>query len=191
MMASKNPPVESTFASRLREVRNLRKLTQVDLAVKSGLASTAISHFEIRTRLPSLSNLIRLADALDVSADYLLGRSNNSRTELIESVATVLGELDRIRPVFDAVGAQVKECEYTPEDGGTWTRIPSPTLMISTFNAYLMANARGDGFNCCGGNDTQPRHHCSDCSEHPWSDKPDPRCVDSSDQCPHKKETKL
>lgn len=42
-----------------------------------------------------------------------------------------------------------------------------------------------DGFNCCGGNDEHPPHHCSDCDEHPWTGAPDPRCVSNPSACPH------
>jgi transcriptional regulator with XRE-family HTH domain len=35
---------------------------------------SAISHFETGNRKPSFDNLRRLADALDVTTDYLLGR---------------------------------------------------------------------------------------------------------------------
>lgn len=37
---------------------------------------SAISHFETGTRKPSFDNLRILADSLDVSTDYLLGRVN-------------------------------------------------------------------------------------------------------------------
>jgi hypothetical protein len=42
-----------------------------------------------------------------------------------------------------------------------------------------------DDFGCCGGNDGVPRHHTSDCSAHPWSGRPDPRCLDGRATCPH------
>jgi transcriptional regulator with XRE-family HTH domain len=38
---------------------------------------SAISHFETGRRKPSFDNLKRLADALRVSTDYLLGRTND------------------------------------------------------------------------------------------------------------------
>jgi transcriptional regulator with XRE-family HTH domain len=66
------------FAERLRDARErLRGLTQAQLAEKTGLPSTSISHFENPegTRKPSFDNLRRLANALDVTTDYLLGRS--------------------------------------------------------------------------------------------------------------------
>jgi len=64
----------ASFPDRLREARERRKLTQGELAEKSGLQASAISHFETGTRKPSFDNLRRLADALDVTTDYLLGR---------------------------------------------------------------------------------------------------------------------
>ena len=64
-----------TFARRLREVREQRGLSQSDVAERTGLLQAAVSHFETGRRTPSLENLIRLVDALNVSADVLLGRS--------------------------------------------------------------------------------------------------------------------
>lgn len=68
------------FAQRLRYAREeLRKLKQSELAEKAGLPSTSISHFENEegTRKPSFDNLRSLAKALDVTTDYLLGRSED------------------------------------------------------------------------------------------------------------------
>ena len=65
---------EPLFPERLREARELRGLSQGDLADRAGLQPSAISHFETGGRKPSFENLRRLADALSVSTDYLLGR---------------------------------------------------------------------------------------------------------------------
>lgn len=64
------------FKVRLKKVRELRGLNQVGLAQKTGLQPTAISHFETGARSPSFENLRLLADALNVSTDYLMGRSD-------------------------------------------------------------------------------------------------------------------
>lgn len=64
----------STFADRLRSARELRKWSQQDLAQRTGLQATAISHFETGNRSPSFENLRKLAEALNVTTDYLLGR---------------------------------------------------------------------------------------------------------------------
>ena len=65
------------FPQRLRTVREHRQLDQIELASLSGIPSTSISHFEAGRRKPSLVSLRSLADALQVSIDYLLGRTDN------------------------------------------------------------------------------------------------------------------
>lgn len=67
-------PMETTFAARLKAVRESRGLSQSDLAEKTGLQPSAVSHFETGGRSPSFENLRRLADALSVTTDYLIGR---------------------------------------------------------------------------------------------------------------------
>ena len=68
------------FAQRLRYVREqVRQLTQSQLGQLSGLPATSISHFEKEdgVRKPSFDNLRSLAKALDVTSDYLLGRTED------------------------------------------------------------------------------------------------------------------
>lgn len=70
-------PKQALFTARLQQMRKKRNLNQEELAQKSKLASTAISHFESGSRKPSFENLRKLADALEVSIDYLMGRTDN------------------------------------------------------------------------------------------------------------------
>lgn len=69
-------PTMSIFAKRLSTARGMRGLSQKGLASKTGLQQVAISFFETGRRTPSLGNLRRLADALEVTTDYLMGRSD-------------------------------------------------------------------------------------------------------------------
>jgi transcriptional regulator with XRE-family HTH domain len=62
------------FAARLRRLRNERGLTQAQLAAAIGRARVSVGYFECEETLPSLDTLCRLADALDVTTDELLGR---------------------------------------------------------------------------------------------------------------------
>ncbi|MGA4047923.1 helix-turn-helix domain-containing protein [Ralstonia nicotianae] len=92
------------FAQRLRHVREeVRKLTQADLGRLCNLPATSISHFEKEdgTRKPSFDNLRALAKALDVTSDYLLGRSEDmhGKTPLDEKLyrdVKSLSEADRL-----------------------------------------------------------------------------------------------
>src|SRR5260370_33259742 len=62
------------FPDRLRAARQLRNLSQSELAEKAELQPSAVSHFETGRRSPSFDNLKALSDALEVTTDYLLGR---------------------------------------------------------------------------------------------------------------------
>ena len=72
-MTSEPAPSE-VFKERLRAARELRKLSQPELAKLVGMPPSSISHFEGGGRKPSFDNLQRLATALEVTTDYLLGR---------------------------------------------------------------------------------------------------------------------
>lgn len=72
-MSPSSPP-SAVFPERLRAAREYRGLTQGQLAERAKLQPSAISHFETGTRKPSFDNLRLLADTLDVTTDYLLGR---------------------------------------------------------------------------------------------------------------------
>lgn len=66
---------ESTFGRNLKRIRELRQLTQSELGGRARIAPAAVSHFETGQREPSLESLVKLADALEVSLDALLGRA--------------------------------------------------------------------------------------------------------------------
>ena len=60
--------------NRFKEARELRGLSQSELAARAGMEQSWISQFEIGARKPSFDTFRLLADALEVSADYLLER---------------------------------------------------------------------------------------------------------------------
>lgn len=74
------------FKERLRTAREFRELSQGELAKRASLQASAVSHFETGTRKPSFDNLKRLADALRVTTDYLLGRSDDMEGSAISAV---------------------------------------------------------------------------------------------------------
>lgn len=65
----------------LKSYREKCGLSQRELAKKVGLHSSAVSHFETGTRKPSLDNLCQIADALKLSTDYLIGRTDEGNVE--------------------------------------------------------------------------------------------------------------
>lgn len=66
--------MKTAFAENLRKYRKRKGMTQGELASVLHYGATAITNYEIGRNEPSLSDLVRLADCLDVSIDVLLGR---------------------------------------------------------------------------------------------------------------------
>lgn len=65
------------IATGLADARLAKGLSQSQLATRTGLMPSAVSHFELGRRMPTVNNLLRLADALDISLDSLFGRDSN------------------------------------------------------------------------------------------------------------------
>ncbi|ADO57468.1 MULTISPECIES: helix-turn-helix domain-containing protein [Paenibacillus] len=60
---------------RLKKERILKKLTHEDMATKLGITRQAYGNYESGKRDVDSQTLSKLADILEVSGDYLLGRS--------------------------------------------------------------------------------------------------------------------
>ena len=61
------------LSSRLLELRKARKLTRPEAAEAIGISQKSYQRYETGEREPSASVLAALADLYEVSADYLLG----------------------------------------------------------------------------------------------------------------------
>lgn len=70
--------MKSTFAKRLREQRLTKGWRQIDLQEYSGVYWSLIGSYEQGVKEPAVRNLIRLADALGTSIDYLVGREGSA-----------------------------------------------------------------------------------------------------------------
>lgn len=69
-----DPQPSEIFKERLRAARDLRGWNQTDLANRAGMPPSSIAHFESGSRKPSFDTLRKLANTLEVTTDYLLGR---------------------------------------------------------------------------------------------------------------------
>ena len=65
------------FGQRLRQIRIENNMTQKQFAERIGSTERGIQHYEAGDRLPAFPVLIAILDNVDVSADYLLGRTDN------------------------------------------------------------------------------------------------------------------
>ena len=64
-----------TFGKRLTEVRKMKKLSQDDLAKKLGTQGAVMGRYERDEVKPSIGVAAAIAEALEVSLDYLVGNT--------------------------------------------------------------------------------------------------------------------
>lgn len=70
------------FAERLKELRKQAHLTQVELAKRLGIGQSSYADWERGKKKPTQENLVKIAQILDVSIDYLVGNSEEKSDEL-------------------------------------------------------------------------------------------------------------
>lgn len=103
-------PTTFPFADNLANARHVRGLSTAQLADAAGLDRTTVAHYESGRRFPSAEIIIRLADVLSISTDYLLGRTEGLEAGGPEAHETMarLGQLtatdlETIQVVLDAM----------------------------------------------------------------------------------------
>lgn len=62
---------------RIKEIRKEKELKQRELADKVGVSVQTISGYETGYSQPPLEMMIKIADVLEMSIDYLVGRSDD------------------------------------------------------------------------------------------------------------------
>jgi transcriptional regulator with XRE-family HTH domain len=119
-MSTPGLEIQSVLPNRLRAFREMRGLTQSELGARAGMAAASVSHFETGQRIPSLDSLVRLADALEVSTDALLGRATAESASAVDPVFLRASRasaqaLDTVRRVTEAVLASMEASATKPE----------------------------------------------------------------------------
>lgn len=88
----------TTFAERIKAMREKHNLTTTDLAKKLNISKTRVSMWETSGTVPRQDVLFKLCELFDVSSDYLLGNDktdgNNPRNAKINSIQRLLVTLN-------------------------------------------------------------------------------------------------
>ena len=87
---------KNTFALRLSLARRARNLTQADLAKLIHMSKQTVSNWEKAEKIPSTKTVYHLCEILNVSIDYLLGRSGENYLDVSgiqEDQVLILGAL--------------------------------------------------------------------------------------------------
>ena len=61
----------------LKKLRKLKKKTQLQVQMDTGIEQALLSKYESGKRIPPTETLMALADYFDVSMDYIMGRTDN------------------------------------------------------------------------------------------------------------------
>lgn len=115
---------------RIRDARKEKALTMKELAQKVGVVESTISMYENGKREPDYSTLVKIADVLNVSTDFLLCRSNTFLnndspiatestpfdSSLVSQLCTAYNLNDKARAMIEMIIAMPpNECEIIAE----------------------------------------------------------------------------
>lgn len=115
-----------TTGELIRKCRKDAGLTQRELGARSGIAEPTIRKYESNRLNPKIETIQKIASALGVTADYLVGRTNDPHTKLATQE-----DIDRF---FGGAS-------YTTKDGVAVTTTPNA---VSTLTHYFnLLNDKG------------------------------------------------
>ena len=97
------------FKDRLKEVRSRQKLSQNELANRIGVHVTNISRYERGENKPTTQVLSKLAEALEVTTDFLMSGSTDEVAESNISDKELLSLFKRVNTLSNDKKKLVKE----------------------------------------------------------------------------------
>ena len=139
----------ATFAERLRELRNEKKMTMKDLADKLSLTEQAISMYERNERRPNFEKLEEIADFFNIDMNYLLGKSIIKNSYTHEFGEITLDKLIRKIPLYDLISCGTGGFV----DDNIIDYVSLPASMFSARKEYFAQYAKGDSMTNANIND--------------------------------------
>ena len=94
---------EQVFGKRLKELRNEHCCTIEQFADMVGISKSTLGYYENDKRMPDIEILARIANVLNVSADYLICRTNTTDRK------------GKLKTVCDFTGLSDQAAEYLSE----------------------------------------------------------------------------
>ena len=132
--------IMATFAERLRELRNEKKMTMKDLADKLSLTEQAISMYERNERRPNFEKLEEIADFFNIDMNYLLGKSIIKNSYAHEFREITIDKLIRKIPLYDFISCG----EGGFVDDNIIDYVSLPASMFSARKEYFAQYAKGN-----------------------------------------------
>jgi transcriptional regulator with XRE-family HTH domain len=102
-------PSLQSFADRLRDLRKAKRLSQTELGKLVDLHYTHIGRYERAISMPAADTLQRLAEALGVSADYLLEGNTDDAAKADFKDRELLRQFQEVERLSDDEKSVVKK----------------------------------------------------------------------------------
>jgi transcriptional regulator with XRE-family HTH domain len=96
----------------ITDLRKAKEMSQADLANKTGISQVMVGKYERGDASPSIEVAKKMADALEVSLDYLVGEGINSKFDKmtlkrIEEIEHL--DVDKKKTLFDVIDTFIRE----------------------------------------------------------------------------------
>jgi transcriptional regulator with XRE-family HTH domain len=115
--------IGARVGERVRKARVMRGLSQTELGFYAGITASGIQHLERGKSQPSIEVLARIALALGVSADWLLGISDEEPDWSEKVLAPRAGSREALRWIMRT--SRVVESEPVPDEETPGPRSPA------------------------------------------------------------------
>ena len=100
------------FSTVLSSLRKEKKLNQRKAASDLGVSQALLSHYENGAREPKLEFVVKACDYYGVTADYILGRSDDrgEKTAMLkQALGVAVKELEELKTSGDQLLAKLKK----------------------------------------------------------------------------------
>ncbi len=97
----------SDFAERLEGLIIEREMNRKTFAERVGINATSITHYLEGKRLPTVENLVKIADYFQCSTDFLLGREDVNSTLTFKPCPAFPEQLEFLKKRFNCSSYQI------------------------------------------------------------------------------------
>lgn len=105
-------PLVMKIGKIIADLRKEKDMSQTELATKTGISQVMVGKYERGDASPSIEVAKKIADALEVSLDYLVGEGINSKFDKmtlkrIEEIEHL--DVDKKKTLFDVIDTFIRE----------------------------------------------------------------------------------
>lgn len=88
------------LSTKLKELRMSQNLSQADVAKKLEISPSIVSGYETGERTPSTENLLALSYLYKCSTDYLLGKSSDKPSAVLDTDGLTLEQIQALQTLI-------------------------------------------------------------------------------------------